>query len=49
MIRSAATPGEEFPSVRDREPGHFRNSVLATLSPYVFSGYLPAAPHRRGG
>jgi predicted phage terminase large subunit-like protein len=36
-------PGVEFPSVRGREPGHFRR-LQATTSAYVFSGIYQQTP-----
>ena len=41
-------PGEEFPSVRARQPGHFLN-LRATLTPYVFSGVYQQQPVAAAG
>lgn len=36
-------PGEEFPSIRKRQPGYFRG-LAATMTPYVFAGIYQQAP-----
>jgi predicted phage terminase large subunit-like protein len=41
-------PGEEFPSVRGRAPGHFRN-LRATLAAYTFSSVYQQAPVSAAG
>jgi predicted phage terminase large subunit-like protein len=41
-------PGEEFPSVRGRAPGHFRN-LQATLGAYTFSSVYQQSPVAAAG
>jgi predicted phage terminase large subunit-like protein len=40
--------GQELPSVRGREPGHFHH-LQATMSPYVFAGVYQQAPQAAEG